>query len=58
MAKFFARLRRDQSGATALEYSLIATLIAVVIIGGISAIGTSLNTTFMSVSSDLTPTTK
>jgi pilus assembly protein Flp/PilA len=53
MAKFFARLRRDQSGATAIEYGLIAALIAVVIIGGVTAIGTSLNTTFTSVSASV-----
>ncbi|HUO88376.1 MAG TPA: Flp family type IVb pilin [Rhizomicrobium sp.] len=42
---------RNESGATAIEYGLIAALIAVVIIGAVTAVGTSLNTTFGSVSS-------
>jgi pilus assembly protein Flp/PilA len=41
---------RDESGATAIEYGLIAALIAVVIIGAVTAVGTSLNTTFTNVS--------
>ena len=45
----FARFVRDESGATAIEYGLIAALIAVVIIGAVTAVGTSLNTTFSSV---------
>ena len=49
MAKFFARLGRDQSGATAIEYGLIAALIAVVIIGALGLVGTNLSTTFNSV---------
>jgi pilus assembly protein Flp/PilA len=43
----------DENGATAIEYGLIAALIAVVIIGAVSAIGTSLSSTFTSVSSNL-----
>jgi len=46
MSKLFSRFVRDESGATAIEYGLIATLIAVVIIGALTAIGTNLNTTF------------
>lgn len=42
-AKKFAR---DDSGATAIEYGLIAALIAVIIIGGITAIGTDLGAMF------------
>jgi pilus assembly protein Flp/PilA len=41
----------DQSGATAIEYGLIAAGIAVAIIATVQALGTSLNTTFSSVSS-------
>jgi pilus assembly protein Flp/PilA len=37
---------KDESGATAIEYGLIAALIAVVIITGITAIGTGLSSTF------------
>jgi pilus assembly protein Flp/PilA len=51
--KMFLRLARDESGATAIEYGLIAALIAVVIIGAVTAVGTSLSTTFTSVSTGL-----
>ena len=44
---------RDESGATAIEYGLIAALIAVVIITGVTAVGTSLSTTFTTVSGSL-----
>ena len=37
------RLRRDQHGATAIEYGLIASLIVVAAIGGISALGGGVN---------------
>ena len=43
----------DESGATAIEYGLIAALIAVVVIGVVTAIGTSLNTKFQSVGTGL-----
>jgi len=46
MSKLFSRFVRDEAGATAIEYGLIATLIAVVIIGGLQVLGTNLNTTF------------
>ncbi|MGA1343672.1 MAG: Flp family type IVb pilin, partial [Hyphomonas sp.] len=46
----FARLLKDESGATAIEYGLIAALIAVAIIGGVTALGTSANDTFTTVS--------
>jgi pilus assembly protein Flp/PilA len=39
----------DESGATAIEYGLIASLIAVVIIGAVTAVGTALSTTFTTV---------
>jgi pilus assembly protein Flp/PilA len=44
-------LRGDRRGVTALEYGLIAALIAVVVIGSISAIGASMATEFTTVSS-------
>ena len=44
---------RDESGATAIEYALIAALIAVVVASAISTIGTRLNTTFNTVGADL-----
>jgi len=46
----FARFMQDESGATAIEYGLIAALIAVVIIGAITTVGTKLSTTFTTVS--------
>jgi pilus assembly protein Flp/PilA len=52
MQKFW-NLVHDESGATAIEYGLIAALIAVVIIGAVTAVGTSLSTTFTSVSTGL-----
>jgi pilus assembly protein Flp/PilA len=47
------RLTREQSGATAIDYGLIAALIAVVIIGALGTIGTNLTTKFTSVSTGL-----
>jgi pilus assembly protein Flp/PilA len=45
----FSRFLRDESGATAIEYGLIAAGIAVVIITAVQLIGTNLSTTFTSV---------
>jgi len=45
-----SRFVRDESGATAIEYGLIAALIAVVIITAVTAVGTQLSTTFNSIS--------
>jgi pilus assembly protein Flp/PilA len=53
MLKAFVKFIRNESGATAIEYGLIAALIAVVIIGGVSAVGSSLSSTFNSVSGSL-----
>ena len=49
MTKFMTRFAKDESGATAIEYGLIAALIAVVIISGVSVLGTNLNSKFSSV---------
>jgi pilus assembly protein Flp/PilA len=46
MTKFF----QNDEGATAIEYGLIAALIAVVIIAAVAALGTSLSSTFQDVS--------
>jgi len=46
LQKFF----KDEAGATAIEYGLIAALIAVVIITAVTAVGTSLSTTFNTIS--------
>jgi pilus assembly protein Flp/PilA len=53
MRKFIAKLFADESGATAIEYGLIAALISVAIIAGITAVGTNLETTFQTVAGDL-----
>ena len=52
MAKFIKLLRNDE-GATAIEYGLIAALIAVAAIGAMQGIGTKLNSTFNTVSNVL-----
>jgi pilus assembly protein Flp/PilA len=44
---------RDENGATAIEYGLIAALIAVAIIAGATAVGTSLSGTFNTVATSL-----
>ncbi len=51
--KFINNLFRDESGATAIEYGLIAALIAVAAITAFTAVGTSLNGTFTGVSTKL-----
>jgi pilus assembly protein Flp/PilA len=53
MLAIFSKLTRDDSGATAIEYGLIAALIAVVIIVAITAVGTNLSATFSSVTAAL-----
>jgi pilus assembly protein Flp/PilA len=47
------RFAKDESGATAIEYGLIAGLISVVIITVLGAIGTKLNTKFQAISTAL-----
>ena len=47
------RFVRDEAGATAIEYGMIAALIAVVIISGVTAVGTKLSTTFTNISANL-----
>jgi pilus assembly protein Flp/PilA len=51
MSKFVTRFLKDESGATAIEYGLIAALIAAVIIVAVTAIGSSLNGQFTNISS-------
>jgi pilus assembly protein Flp/PilA len=48
-------LIKDERGVTAMEYGLIAALVAVVIIGSVTTIGTSLTTTFGKVATALAP---
>jgi len=47
------KLFQDESGATAIEYGLIAALIAVAIIGAATTVGTNLGTTFTTVAGKL-----
>ena len=53
MSTLLMRFKKDRSGATAIEYGLIASLIAVAIIGAITTIGTNLTGTFTNVSGNL-----
>ncbi len=53
MTNALRRLCRDESGATAIEYGLIAALIAVAIIGAITFLGGSLSGVFTGVSDDV-----
>jgi pilus assembly protein Flp/PilA len=49
----FTKLLTNEDGATAIEYGLIAALIAVAAITALTSIGTNLNTTFSNVASNL-----
>lgn len=51
--KFFNKLLRDEQGATAIEYGLIAALIAVAAITAMQSLGNELNDTFSTVSTTL-----
>jgi len=53
MSKLISRFVRDESGATAIEYGLIAALIAVVIITALTTLGTTLNAKFASIATTL-----
>lgn len=53
MSKFVSRFFKDESGATAIEYGLIATFIAVAIIAGAQALGINLNSMFDSVAGQI-----
>ena len=51
--KIFRILKKDEAGATAIEYGLIAALIAVAAITAMTSIGTKLGSTFNNVSNEL-----
>jgi pilus assembly protein Flp/PilA len=53
MKNLIARFVKDQSGATAIEYGLIAAGISLAIIAVVNGLGTKLNTTFTSINSSL-----
>ncbi|MDO9439339.1 MAG: Flp family type IVb pilin [Beijerinckiaceae bacterium] len=54
MASIIKRFLANESGATAIEYGLIAGLIAVVIIGSVSLLGTRINAKFNAIANNLT----
>ncbi len=53
MRDFMKNLLSDRSGATAIEYGLIAALISVVIIGAVTLVGSNLSGTFATIASKL-----
>jgi len=57
MKNLFSRYMKDESGATAIEYGLIAALISVVIIGVLESLGTSLNDKFTEINDKLSGAT-
>ena len=53
MTKLFTRFLQDQSGATAIEYGLIAAGISLAIIAVVNGLGTNLNNKFTSINTKL-----
>jgi pilus assembly protein Flp/PilA len=53
VSKFLSKFVRDESGATAIEYGLIAALVAVVLVTALSAMGNKLSGTFNKVTTSL-----
>ncbi len=53
MSKIFARFMKDESGATAIEYGLIAALISVALIAGATTLGGALNNQFKNIAGKL-----
>jgi len=53
MSKIVARFVKDESGATAIEYGLIAALIALAIMVGAGALGNNLNSKFQQIANNL-----
>ena len=53
MKNILARFVKDQSGATAIEYGLIAALVSIAIIGGLTTLGGKLSSNFNNVSAQL-----
>ncbi len=56
MTKFVARFANDESGATAIEYGLIASGIAVAIIVAVNTIGSSLDTMYTNINAKIDTT--
>lgn len=53
MSALMKRIAGDKTGVTALEYALIAALVAVVIIGGVSLLGTNISKVFSTVANTI-----
>ena len=53
MRRLFSKFLRDETGATAIEYCLIAAGLSIVIVTAVNGIGTTLNSKFTSVNSSL-----
>jgi pilus assembly protein Flp/PilA len=53
MKKFLNKIRKDESGATAIEYGLIAALIAVVLITSLGLLGNNINNSFVKISNSV-----
>jgi len=53
MKNLIARFANDESGATAIEYGLLAALIAVVIIGAVTSLGKNMSTQFNLISTKI-----
>jgi len=58
MSKLFARFAKDESGATAIEYGLIAALIALAITAGASTLGNSISGQFNKIAGKLDDSVK
>jgi pilus assembly protein Flp/PilA len=55
MRELIRQMRDDSAGATAIEYSLIGTLVALAIIAGLTILGVDLSTAFATVATSLSP---
>ncbi|MBV0893418.1 Flp family type IVb pilin [Paracoccus sp. Z118] len=55
MKNLFSRFSKNESGATAIEYGLIAALVAVVVVGALMLMGPQLEATFGEITNALTP---
>jgi pilus assembly protein Flp/PilA len=53
MKKFLNKIRKDESGATTIEYGLIAALIAVVLITALGLLGNNINNSFTKISTSV-----
>jgi pilus assembly protein Flp/PilA len=53
MKKFLNKIRKDESGATAIEYGLIAALIAVVLISSLGLLGNNIKASFTNISNSV-----